>query len=126
MKAKDLADMDLRDLKLEQLLGELRDVGNKSANELLRQGRDRARRVLGAPGGGQMATALVIGIAIGAAIGATVALLVTPMAGREARQRVSQGVSRIKEQVPEWQRGGDGSYRQQPLGSAPRGMAEGK
>jgi hypothetical protein len=118
MKLKDIREMnDLRDLSsgdMADLLDELRAIATKRGTELLAQGRAGARKAMGAPDPGAVGAALVVGMMLGALVGACVALFMTPMAGREARQKLVKQVDQVRERIPEMRTGHNGRARYEP------------
>lgn len=115
MKIKDISHIkDLSDLKemntndVIELLDELRAIATKRGTELLGQGRQQARKAIGAPDEGAVGGAFLIGIALGAAVAAVVTLLMTPMRGDEARRRLTEEVERVREKMPVTRPDGNG------------------
>ena len=115
MKVKDLSHIkDISDLKelntndVVELLDELRAIAMKRGTELLGQGRQQARKAIGAPAEGAIGGALLFGIVLGAAVAAVVTLLMTPMRGDEARRRLTEEVERVREKMPATRPDGNG------------------
>lgn len=115
MKVKDLSHIkDISDLKelntndVVELLDELRAIAMKRGTELLGQGRQQARKAIGAPEEGAIGGALLFGIVLGAAVAAVVTLLMTPMRGDEARRRLTEEVERVREKMPVTRPDGNG------------------
>jgi len=100
--------MDLKDLKLDEVLDEVRGAAVKRAAELLGEGRGQARRALGAHDNGAMFSVLTIGIVVGALVGAAVALLTTPASGSETRRKIADLRSRERAETWESASTGDG------------------
>ena len=106
MKIKDIGKLRIGELKeiqqgdVVELLDELRAIATKRGTELLGQSKHQARRAIGAPSQGAVSGALMIGIVLGAVVAAVVTLLWTPMAGPEARRRLTEEVDKVKERVP--------------------------
>lgn len=105
MRVKDLKDIkDLKDLKdvdrkdVVELLDELRVIASKSATEILGSGKKNARRAIGAPDEGAVRFALMGGVVIGMIVGAMLALVFSPFS-REARERLSKEVGRVRERA---------------------------
>ena len=122
MRLHDIKDTsDLRDLSTNDvvdLLDELRAVATKRGTELLEQGREQARRALGAPAPGAVGGALMFGIILGALVGAIVAVFMTPVPGREARQRLAQQAEQLRDRMPDMAAGSAGSNGRSTYGSA--------
>lgn len=115
MKIKDLSDIrsmrDLREMNTNdviELLDELRAIATKRGTELLGQGRQQARKAIGAPDEGAVGGAFLFGIVLGAAVAAVVTLLMTPMRGDEARRRLTEEVERVREKMPATRPDGNG------------------
>lgn len=104
----------LKDMKLDEILGELRGEASKKAGGLLGEGRAQVRRAIGGHSDGALFGTFALGIVLGALVGAVVALMVTPYDGGEARRRIGRQVDRMRSGEPEWQQTGNG----QPVGTA--------
>ena len=124
MRVKDLKDIkDLKDLKdvdrkdVVELLDELRVIAGKSATEILGSGRKNARRAIGAPDEGAVRFALMGGVVIGMIVGAMLALVFSPFS-REARERLTKEVGRVRERVTV-KRGGENGGSFYPPEDAP-------
>ncbi len=104
---------DLKGIKLDEILGDLREEAGKRASSLMGEGRGQvknARRALADPNDGDMFGAFALGLAVGALIGAAVALLITPVSGSQARRKLTEQAERIRgESVPDWEAGGAGN-----------------
>lgn len=99
---------DLKGIKLDELLGELRDEAGKRASSLIGEGRGQvksARRAIADPNDGDMFGAFVLGLSVGALIGAAIALLLTPVSGSEARRKLSEQAEKVRGDRPEWESG---------------------
>lgn len=108
-KIKDISDLrELNSNDVIELLDELRAIATKRGTELLGQGRDQARKAIGAPDEGAVSWAFVIGILVGAAAAAIATMLMTPMAGTEARRRLTEEAERVKERVATGRPDGNG------------------
>jgi len=96
----------IKDLKLEDVVDDLRVQAAKRIDELIRQGRKQARKQARSVGGGHDDSALfaafTLGILAGAIAGAAIALLVTPLSGRQARAKLSERVDRIRSDDLGW------------------------
>ena len=97
---------DLKGIKLDEILGDLRDEAGKRASSLIGEGRGQvktARRAIADPNDGDMFGAFVLGIAVGALVGAAVALLLTPVSGSEARRKLTEQAEKMrKDSGSEW------------------------
>ena len=90
---------DLKGIKLDEILGDLRDEAGKRASSLIGEGRGQvktARRAIADPNDGDMFGAFVLGIAVGALVGAAVALLLTPVSGSEARRKLTEKAEKMR------------------------------
>lgn len=101
---------DLKGIKLDELLGDLREEAGKRASSLMGEGRDQvrsARRAVADPNDGDMFGAFVLGLSVGALIGAAIALVLTPVSGSEARKKLAERAEKMRgESEPEWESGG--------------------
>ena len=97
---------DLKGIKLDEILGDLRDEAGKRASSLIGEGRGQvktARRAIADPNDGDMFGAFVLGIAVGALVGAAVALLLTPVSGSEARRKLTEQAEKVRKDAgSEW------------------------
>lgn len=92
---------DLKGIKLDEMLGDLRDEAGKRAASLIGDGRGQvksARRAIADPNDGDMFGAFVLGIAVGALVGAAVALLLTPVSGSEARKKLTEQAEKLRDE----------------------------
>lgn len=92
---------DLKGIKLDEILGDLRDEAGKRASSLMGEGRGQvktARRAIADPNDGDMFGAFVLGIAVGALVGAAVALLLTPVSGSEARKKLTEQAEKLRDE----------------------------
>jgi len=83
-----MTNLSLKDLKLDEVLDEMRAASGKRAAELLGEGRGQARRALGGHDDGALLMTLTVGVVLGALVGAIVALLTTPASGSETRRKI--------------------------------------
>lgn len=101
MRVRDIKDVrDLKEMSANDalaLLDELKATFSKQATDLTRQGRDRARKALGAPDPGAVSMALIGGIVAGLIVGALMAIVFAPFSGAEARRRLGEQVDRVRE-----------------------------
>jgi hypothetical protein len=103
--------MAIRDLKLDEIVSDIKQEAQKRASGLIGEGRAQARELVGGHSDGTVLTALAIGLVLGAVVGAAIALLATPFSGNEARRRIGERVDRMRSgeaQPAEW-RSGDGT-----------------
>ena len=92
---------DLKGIKLDEILGDLRDEAGKRASSLIGDSRGQvksARRAIADPNDGEMFGAFVLGIAVGALVGAAVALLLTPVSGSEARKKLTEQAEKLRDE----------------------------
>ena len=117
----------IKDLKLDDVLDDLRSQATKRIDDLIAEGRKQARAAAGGHDDTALLSAFTFGILAGAIVGAAAALLVTPFSGRQARAKLSERVDKIRsDNVPSWNSetgsGGNGkatgSY--EPSYSAPK------
>ncbi len=104
----------MKNLKLDELLEDLKDEAGKRASGVFGEGRKQARRATGSPDEGAVPTAFVLGILVGVALGALIALLVTPLSGEQARRKITEQVDKARGTGNDWQSATNG----QPMGSA--------
>ena len=111
---KDLRDL-TKDVKVDDILGEVRDALAGRADSLIGDGQKRARRAVGGHDDGALFTALGLGILVGALVGAAVALLMTPVSGADARRRIGEKVEKARGQADTaaaaWETTGSGNGR---------------
>ncbi|HUG55909.1 MAG TPA: YtxH domain-containing protein [Candidatus Limnocylindrales bacterium] len=103
--------MAIKDMKLDELMSELRGEATKRAGDLLGEGRSQVRRAVGGHDDGAILGTFAIGLIVGAIVGAALALLLTPFSGDEARRRLGRRVEEMRAS-DDWQRTGNG----QPAG----------
>jgi hypothetical protein len=103
--------MAIKDLKLDELVNDIREGAQKRASDILGEGRAQARQIVGGRSDAAVLTALGIGLVLGALVGAAIALLATPFSGTETRRRIGERVDRMRagEQQPAEWRSGDGT-----------------
>ncbi|HET8568364.1 MAG TPA: YtxH domain-containing protein [Candidatus Limnocylindria bacterium] len=116
-----MAKLDLRelrdltkDVKVDEILGDVRDALASSADTLIGDGRKRARQAVGGHDDGALFAAFGVGMLVGALVGAAVALLMTPMSGADARRKLGQQVEKARGQeqlAPAWETSGAGNGR---------------
>ena len=99
-----MAKFDLKDLKLDEVIDDLRSQASKRFDDMVGEGRSQARRA----GGGHddaMFSVFTIGLLTGALVGAAVALLMTPVSGTDARRKLSDQVDKMRSgaNTPEWE-----------------------
>ena len=86
----------IKDLKLEELLDDLRERAMHRIDELVKEGRKQARHAGGGHGTTSLFSAFTIGILAGAIAGAAIALLMTPLSGKQAREKLSERVDKLR------------------------------
>ena len=96
----------IKDLKLDDLLDDLRDRAMQRIDELVKEGRKQARHAGGGHETTSLFSAFTIGILAGAIVGAAVALLITPLSGKQAREKLSERVDKFRSS--EWGSAGVG------------------
>lgn len=105
--------MAIKDLKIDEVLEDLRDEASKRAAKLLGEGRTQARRAVGAHDDTALFSAFTAGILLGAVVGAALALLLAPFPGTEARRRLGERAAKMRsgsdDHVAQWERTGDGT-----------------
>jgi hypothetical protein len=107
----------IRDLKLDEMLDELRAQAVKRVDELMSEGRKQARHAGGGHDDTALFSAFTLGILAGAIVGAAVALLITPFSGKQARAKLSAQVDKMRsDDMPSWD-GGTGSGNGKAAGS---------
>lgn len=93
----------IKDLKLDDLLDDLRSQASKRIDDLMSDGRKQARRAGGGHDDTALFSAFTLGILAGAIVGAAIALLVTPFSGKQARAKLSEQVDKIRtDGTPPW------------------------
>lgn len=101
-----MAKFDIKDLKLDEVVDDLRSQASKRLDDLVGEGRSQARRAGGGHDDGAMFSVFTIGLLFGALVGAAVALLMTPVSGTDARRKLSDQVDKIRSgtAVPDWEK----------------------
>ena len=123
-----MAKLDLKDLKLDQIVEDIRGEAGKRASELLGEGRTQikgVRRKVADPNDRDMAWGFALGLLVGAVVGAAIALLMAPQSGTETRRTLAERAKSMREGSSEWEAGasvsGDGRGYQtgSPYGATP-------
>lgn len=86
----------IKDLKLDDVLDDLRSQATKRIDDLLTEGRKQARHAGGGHDDTTLFSAFTLGILAGAIVGAAVALLITPFSGQQARAKLGQQVDKMR------------------------------
>ena len=86
----------IKDLKLEDLLDDLRERAMQRIDDLVKEGRKQARHAGGGHETTSLFSAFTIGILAGAIAGAAIALLMTPLSGKQAREKLSERVDKLR------------------------------
>ena len=86
----------IKDLKLDDLLDDLRERAMQRIDELVKEGRKQARHAGGGHETTSLFSAFTIGILAGAIAGAAIALLMTPLSGKQAREKLSERVDKLR------------------------------
>ena len=84
-----MAKFDLKDLKLDGVIDDLRSQASKRLDDVIGEGRSQARRAGGGHDDGALFSAIVFGMLAGALFGAVVARLLTTSTGTDARRNLS-------------------------------------
>jgi hypothetical protein len=96
----------IRDLKLEDVLDDLRSQATKRIDEFITASRKQARHASGGHDDTALFSAFALGILAGAIVGAAIALLVTPFSGQQARAKLGARVDKIRsDDTPGWDAG---------------------
>ncbi len=99
----------IKDLKLDEVVDDLRAQAAKRIEELVSEGKSQARQAIGGHDNAALFSAFSIGLLVGALVGAAVALLITPMNGMDARRRLSERVDKMRgEGGADWERSENG------------------
>lgn len=98
----------LKDLKLDDVVDDLRAQAARRIDDLLAEGRARARKASGAPDDGAIFSAFALGIALGVVVGAVLAFLMSPVSGQTARRTLGERVERMRGEVGAEQPSGNG------------------
>ncbi|GAC1455212.1 MAG: hypothetical protein NVSMB8_00130 [Candidatus Limnocylindrales bacterium] len=101
-----MAKFDLKDLKLDEVIDDLRSGASKRFDDMVGEGRSQARRAGGGHEDGPMFSVFTLGLLAGALVGAAVALLMTPVSGTDARRKLSDQVDKVRSGMgtPEWEK----------------------
>lgn len=98
---------DLKGIKIDEMLSDIRDEAGKRASSLFSDGKDQVksvRRSVADPNDGDMGGAFALGLVVGALVGAAVALLLTPVSGSEARRKLAERAEQLRpEHTSEWE-----------------------
>ena len=93
----------IKDLKLDDVLDDLRSQATKRIDDFITEGRKQARHAGGGHDDTALFSAFTLGILAGAIVGAAVALLITPLSGQQARAKLSEQVDKIRsDNTPNW------------------------
>jgi len=93
----------IKDLKLDDVLDDLRSQATKRIDDFITEGRKQARHAGGGHDDTALFSAFTLGILAGAIVGAAVALLITPFSGQQARAKLSQRVDKMRtDNVASW------------------------
>jgi len=90
----------LKDLNLEDMLGDLRSQASKRIDDMRSEGRKQARNAGGGHDDTALFSAFTVGLLAGALAGAAIALLMTPFDGRQARAKLSEKVEKLRSDAP--------------------------
>ena len=90
----------LKDLNLEDMLGDLRSQASKRIDDMRTEGRKQARNAGGGHDDTALFSAFTVGLLAGALAGAAIALLMTPFDGRQARAKLSEQVDKMRSDAP--------------------------
>ena len=104
----------IKDLKLEDVLDEIRGQAMKRIDDLVSEGRAQARRAGGGHDDTRLFSAFTIGLLVGAAAGAAIALLMTPLSGEQARTKLGERIDQMRGEGPagaSWEQTGSGNGR---------------
>ena len=86
----------IKDLKLDDVLDDLRERALQRIDEMVKEGRRQARHAGGGHETTTLFSAFTIGILAGAVVGAAIALLITPLSGKQAREKLSERVDKLR------------------------------
>lgn len=92
----------IKDLKLDDVLDDLRGQASKRIDDFISEGRKQARSAGGGHDDTALFSAFTLGILAGAIVGAAIALLVTPFSGMQARAKLSEKVDKLRSDQPSW------------------------
>ena len=93
----------IKDLKLEDVLDDLRAQATKRIDDLISEGRKQARSAGGGHDDSALFSAFTLGILAGAVVGAAIALLITPFSGTQARAKLSEKVDKLRSDQESWE-----------------------
>src|SRR5256885_3707116 len=92
----------IKDLKLDEVLDDLRGQAMKRIDELISEGRKQARSAGGGHDDTALFSAFTLGILAGAVVGAAIALLATPFSGMQARAKLSEKGDKLRSDQVSW------------------------
>ncbi len=92
----------IKELKLDDVLDDLRTRAMQRIDELVSEGRKQARHASGGHETTSLFSAFTIGILAGAVVGAAIALLMTPFSGKQARAKLSERVDKLRTEQVHW------------------------
>ena len=120
----------IKDLKLDEIIDDLRSQASKRLDDMRSEGRKQARNAGGGHDDTALFSAFTLGILAGAVVGAAIALLMTPLSGEQARAKLSERVDKMRsDKMPGWDAGtGTGTGNGQtaayePAYSAPKPLS---
>lgn len=120
----------IKDLKLDEIIDDLRSQASKRLDDMRSEGRKQARNAGGGHDDTALFSAFTLGIIAGAVVGAAIALLMTPLSGEQARAKLSERVDKMRsDKMPGWDAGtGTGTGNGQtaayePAYSAPKPLS---
>src|SRR5205807_8501978 len=99
----------IKDLKLDDVLDDLRAQVMKRIDDLISDGRKQARKAGGGHDDTAIFSALTIGVLAGVIVGAAIALVMTPFNGQQARAKLSERVDKMRSdnKLPAWEPAGE-------------------
>lgn len=93
----------IKDLKLDEIIDDLRSQASKRLDDMRSEGRKQARNAGGGHDDTALFSAFTLGILAGAVVGAAIALLMTPLSGEQARAKLSERVDKMRsDKMPGW------------------------
>ena len=107
----------IKDLKLDDVLDDLRERALQRIDEMVKEGRKQARHASGGHETTTLFSAFTIGILAGAIAGAAIALLVTPFSGKQARAKLSERVDQLRSDKVSWEEAPSASGNGKAAGS---------
>jgi hypothetical protein len=117
----------IKDLKLDDVLDDLRTQATKRIDDFITEGRKQARHAGGGHDDTALFSAFTLGILAGAIVGAAIALLVTPFSGQQARAKLGEKVDKIRsDSTPDWEAGtgnGKAASSYEPSYSSPKPLS---